>query len=44
MSSLSRDSVWAGEEHCNSLDGGWFSCEEISSEQNFFAICELIQR
>lgn len=43
MSSLSRGSVWAGEEHCNSLDGRWFSCEEISAEQNFFVLGELIQ-
>jgi hypothetical protein len=43
MSSLSRDSMWAGEEHLNSLDGRWCSCEEISAEQNFFALGEIIQ-
>jgi len=43
MSSLSRESMWAGEEHCNSLGGRWFPYEEIPAEQNFFVLGELIQ-
>jgi hypothetical protein len=43
MSSLSRDSVWVSKEHCKCLDGRWVSCEEISAEQNFFVLGEIIQ-
>jgi hypothetical protein len=43
MSSLSCEIMWAGEEHCNSLDGRWFSCEEISAEKNFLVLGEIIQ-
>jgi hypothetical protein len=43
MSSLSRDSMWTGEKHCNPLAGRWFSCEEISAEQKLFVLGELIQ-